>query len=123
MALFAPVTIATLPVTRGPVDSPATLRILGMFSNWPASGMPSTSCWERASRRRLAVLMVAQSINHEEPVIQRFWRWKRELWGKVILKLSRNIYSISQLSRSQFVRALRMEPRFICVHASFSETR
>ena len=44
--------------TYGPTESCATSLILGMFSNVPASGIPSTSCWLTASRRRFATAVM-----------------------------------------------------------------
>lgn len=45
---FIPVTMTTLPLTLGPVESPAICRILGMSSNVPSLGIPSASCWLKA---------------------------------------------------------------------------
>jgi hypothetical protein len=46
--------MTTFPLTLGPVESPATCRILGMSSNVPSLGMPSASCWLRACSLCLA---------------------------------------------------------------------
>lgn len=48
--------------TYGPTESDATVRILGISSNLPASGIPSTSCWLTAWRRRLATPDIVQEI-------------------------------------------------------------
>jgi hypothetical protein len=46
--------------TYGPTESDATVRILGISSNLPASGIPSTNCWLTAWRRRLATPDIVQ---------------------------------------------------------------
>lgn len=51
--------------THGPTESPAIVRIRGMSSNVPASGMPSTSCWLSACRRRFAEAVIVGKINYE----------------------------------------------------------
>lgn len=50
--------------THGPTESDATCRILGISSNLPASGIPSTSCWLRPWRRCLAAADMVWQISN-----------------------------------------------------------
>lgn len=63
--ICVPVTITTLPLTRGPLESGAIFLSKGMFSNVPWSGIGETSCSLRAARRRFAedVMIVADIFN------------------------------------------------------------
>jgi hypothetical protein len=58
--LDQPVTIITLPLSRGPLESGAIFLRMGMFSNFPWSGMGDTSCSLRAARRRFATRDIVQ---------------------------------------------------------------
>ena len=58
-----PVTITTLPFTRGPVESGAIFLRIGMFSNKPWSGTGLTSCSLRAASLLLATAVIVKDLS------------------------------------------------------------